>query len=79
MIASQRCAFNKEGLGYNMFSNEKAYNMSHRPLVRANALHKKYRFCKYIGHSIDSCPIRNGKPYKVKWIWIPKGTLGTNS
>lgn len=60
MLAPQRHAFNKEGLGYNKFANEKPFNKSFKPSINSKELHKKCSHCKYLGHNTHTCPIRKG-------------------
>ena len=75
LLASQRNTLNKQGLGYNT-CNPSSNN--YRTLKDQNALHLKCTFCKFVGHVFKKCPIRNGKPFRIKKVWIPKGIFQYN-
>ncbi|XVF74106.1 hypothetical protein PTKIN_Ptkin13bG0033500 [Pterospermum kingtungense] len=39
-----------------------------------NAKITKCAHCKFHGHSVSSCPIKRKAPYRIRQLWIPKGT-----
>ena len=75
ILASQKCIFDKKGLGYKPFKNKKyfknyfvkeAFSFSHSTICN---------FCGSRGHISDMCPLRKS-PYVLqnsKLFWIPKG------
>jgi hypothetical protein len=65
LLGSQRCVFDKAGIGYNPKIKEKHYQ---KFFINENLL--KSPICKHcgkIGHNIHTCPMKN-------MIWIIKGT-----
>jgi hypothetical protein len=65
LLGSQRCVFDKAGIGYNPKIKEKHYQ---KIFINENLL--KSPICKHcgkIGHNIHTCPMKN-------MIWIIKGT-----
>jgi hypothetical protein len=65
LLGSQRCVFDKAGIGYNPKIKEKHYK---KFFTNENFL--KFPICKHcgkIGHNIHTCPMKN-------MIWIIKGT-----
>jgi hypothetical protein len=65
LLGSQRCVFDKAGIGYNPKIKEKHYQ---KFFINENLL--KSPICKHcgkIGHNIHTCPMKNK-------IWIIKGT-----
>ena len=75
MLASQRSGLNKEGLGYN---GSNPFINNNKILKRPKSIELKCKYCSFHGHTIRKCPIRNGKPYRIKKVWVPKGTIKTN-
>jgi hypothetical protein len=66
LLGSQRCVFDKAGIGYNPKIKEKYYQ---KFFINENLL--KSPICKHcgkIGHNIHTCPMKN-------MIWIIKGTI----
>jgi hypothetical protein len=65
LLGSQRCVFDKAGIGYNPKLKEKHYQ---KFFINENFL--KSPICKHcgkLGHNIHTCPMKN-------MIWIIKGT-----
>jgi hypothetical protein len=65
LLGSQRCVFDKAGIGYNPKIKEKHYQ---KFFVNENFL--KSPICKHcgkLGHNIHTCPMKN-------MIWVVKGT-----
>jgi hypothetical protein len=65
LLGSQRCVFDKAGIGYNPKIKEKHYQ---KFFINENFL--KSPICKHcgkLGHNIHTCPMKN-------MIWIIKGT-----
>jgi hypothetical protein len=65
LLGSQRCVFDKAGIGYNPKIKEKHYQ---KFFINENFL--KSPICKHcgkLGHNIHTCPMKN-------MIWVVKGT-----
>jgi hypothetical protein len=65
LLGSQRCVFDKAGIGYNPKIKEKHYK---KFFINENFL--KSPICKHcgkLGHNIHTCPMKN-------MIWVVKGT-----
>jgi hypothetical protein len=65
LLGSQRCVFDKAGIGYNPKIKEKHYQ---KFFINKNFL--KSPICKHcgkLGHNIHTCPMKN-------MIWVVKGT-----
>jgi hypothetical protein len=65
LLGSQRCVFDKAGIGYNPKIKEKHYQ---KIFINENFL--KSLICKHcgkLGHNIHTCPMKN-------MIWVVKGT-----
>jgi hypothetical protein len=65
LLGSQRCVFDKAGIGYNSKIKEKHYQ---KFFINENFL--KSPICKHcgkLGHNIHTCPMKN-------MIWVVKGT-----
>jgi hypothetical protein len=65
LLGSQRCVFDKAGIGYNPKIKEKHYQ---KFFINENLL--KSPICKHcgkLGHNIHTCPMKN-------MIWVVKGT-----
>jgi hypothetical protein len=65
LLGSQRCVFDKSGIGYNPKIKEKHYK---KFFINENFL--KSPICKHcgkLGHNIHTCPMKN-------MIWVVKGT-----
>jgi hypothetical protein len=81
LLGSQRCVFDKAGIGYNPKIKEKHYQ---KFFINENLL--KSPICKHcgkIGHNIHTCPMKNKiwiikgitpptNPKGPKKIWVPK-------
>jgi hypothetical protein len=66
LLGSQRCVFDKAGIGYNPKIKEKHYQ---KFFINKNFL--KSPICKHcgkLGHNIHTCPMKN-------MIWVVKGTI----
>lgn len=65
LLRSQRCCFNKSGLGYNLIGDQKLYVDT---IVKSSTCN----FCEKIGHISHTCPIREKFTNRIKFVWIPK-------
>ena len=65
LLGSQRCAFDKAGIGYNPKVKEKHYKK-----FFINEKFLKIPICEHcgkLGHNLHTCPMKN-------MIWVVKGT-----
>ena len=77
LLGSQIQSLSKHGLGYNMFSRKKA---SKTIFVKQG--HVKTDACSYCGmsgHFAFSYKLRQTRNVGVKQIWVPKGTILSNT
>jgi hypothetical protein len=65
LLGSQRCVFDKAGIGYNPKIKEKHYQ---KFFINENFLKSPIcKHCEKLGHNIHTCPMKN-------MIWVVKGT-----
>jgi hypothetical protein len=65
LLGSQRCVFDKAGIGYNPKIKEKHYK---KIFINENFLKSPIcKHCEKLGHNIHTCPTKN-------MIWVVKGT-----
>jgi hypothetical protein len=69
MFASQRCVFNKRGLGHQPKKYLKNYFIKAKQSYDQN---QTCHYCKSIGHLIYVCPIKKNKVGNM--TLVPKGT-----
>jgi hypothetical protein len=73
MLQNQRCVFDKRGLGYKTYKNQKYFK---NYFVHASSRYNSNHSCTYCGrkgHQVHSCYIK--KSPNLKQIWVPKGTI----
>ncbi|GAV72738.1 hypothetical protein CFOL_v3_16226 [Cephalotus follicularis] len=76
LLGSQRCVFEKAGLGYEQMKNVKHFRNFFVKKVEPQFC---CNYCGRIGHVSSSCIFRKNLRFgKSKKIWVPKGTLVTN-
>ncbi|KAI9162206.1 hypothetical protein LWI28_024903 [Acer negundo] len=73
LLCSQKCVFNKSGLGYNSSLKQKFYK---KYFIKAstNESHVTCNYCNRLGHKSYACPIRLNTYIGMKKIWVPKAT-----
>ena len=73
MLNSQKCVFDKGGLGYKPYLKQKYYK---NYFVKAISTNDQIvcHYCNQNGHMKNRCPIKRNVYYGVKCIWVPKGT-----
>ena len=78
MLNSQKCVFDKGGLGYKPNLKQKYYK---NYFVKATSTsdHKIVcHYCNQNGHMKYRCPVKRNAYYGVKCIWAPKGTVANS-
>ena len=77
IFASQKCVFDKRGLGYNSSKNEKYFKNYFIKESTSESLSTICNFCG--GHIIGNCPLRNGSlkvsTSKSKKAWVEKSKI----
>ena len=76
ILASQKCVFNKQGLGFKSSKNQKYFkNYSVKESASASPS-TTCNFCGRGGHISSTCPLRNGTQKisnaKAKKVWVEK-------
>ena len=75
MLNSQKCVFDKGGLGYKPNLKQKYYK-NYFVTATSTSNHKIVcHFCNQDGHMKNRCPVKRNAYYGVKCIWVPKGTV----
>ena len=77
LLGSQIQSLSKHGLGYNMFSRKKASKTIF--VKRGHVKNDACSYCGMNGHYAFSCKLRQTRRVGVKQIWVPKGTILSNS
>jgi len=75
MLNSQKCVFDKGGIGYKPNLKQKYYK---NYFVKATSTsdHKIVcHYCNQNGHMKNRCPIKRNVYYGAKYIWVPKGII----
>ena len=85
MLASQKCIFDKKGIGYKGTKNEKYYKNYFVKEGASKGLSTTCNFCGRKGHISNTCPLKfgnkknNPKPKrKINKIWGKDKEKGTN-
>ena len=76
ILASQKCVFDKQGLGFKSSKNQKYFkNYFVKESTSANPSSTS-KFCGKEGHISSTCPLRNGSQKisnaKAKRVWVEK-------
>lgn len=72
MLQNQRCVFDKRGLGYKTYKNQKYFKNYFAHASSRNNPNHSCTFCGRKGHKVHLCYIK--KNPNLKQIWVPKGT-----
>ena len=79
ILASQKCVFNKQGLGFKSSKNQKYFK---NYFVRESASVSPSTTCSFCGrggHISSTCPLRNGSQKnlnaKAKKVWVEKSKV----
>ncbi|KAH9769176.1 hypothetical protein KPL71_011898 [Citrus sinensis] len=74
LINSQKCVFDKGGLGYKPHLKQKYYK---NYFVKSTSTNNQVvcHYCNQNGHMKLGCPIKRKVYYGVKCVWVPKGTI----
>ena len=78
MLNSQKCVFDKGGLGCKPNLKQKYYK---NYFVKATSTSDHKIVCHYYnqnGHMKYRCPVKRNAYYGVKCIWIPKGIIANS-
>ena len=72
LLGSQRCVYDRAGLGYNPLAKQKLYkNIFVKPLP-PKTQRIPCAFCNTSGHTIYSCHIKKSVKKGLKIMWVPK-------
>ena len=81
ILASQKCVFDKQGLGFKSSKNQKYFKNYFVKESSSASPSTICNFCGRGGHISSTCPLRNGSkkskvtnPQGPKKIWVPKST-----
>jgi hypothetical protein len=69
LLGSQRCCFNKSGLGYDSFNDQKLYSYM---ITKSSPSFTLCNFCGQSGHISHTCPARKKSTHGIKFVWIQK-------
>ena len=74
MLNSQKCVFDKGGIGYKLNLKQKYYK---NYFVKSTSINNQIvcHHCNQDGHMKNKCPVKRNVYYGVKCIWVPKGTI----
>ena len=74
MLNSQKCVFDKGGLGYKPYLKQKYYK---NYFVKATSTNDQIvcHYCNQNGHMSFRCPVKRNAYYGAKCIWVPKGII----
>ena len=74
ILASQKCVFDKQGLGFKFSKNQKYFKNYFVKESSSASPSTTCNFCGRGGHISSTCPLRNGSQknsnVKVKKVWI---------
>jgi hypothetical protein len=75
ILNSQRCVFDKSGLGYKPYKNEKYFKNF---FVKAKSSNESFHICNFCnknGHLIFDCPLKKFGCKALRKVWVPKGNI----
>ena len=79
ILASQKCVFDKRGLGYKTSKNEKYFKNYFVKESTSESSSTICNFCGRGGHISSTCPLRNGSQKastsKLKKTWVEKSKV----
>ena len=79
ILASQKCVFDKRGLGYKTSKNEKYFKNYFVKESTSESPSTICNFCGRGGHISSTCPLRNGSQKvstsKSKKVWVEKSMV----
>ena len=79
ILASQKCVFDKQGLGFKSLKNQKYFKNHFVKESTSASPSTTCNFCGIGGHISSTCPLRNGSlknsNAKTKKIWIEKSKV----
>ena len=79
ILASQKCVFDKQGLGFKSSKNQKYFKNYFVKESSSECPSTVCNFCGRGGHISSTCPLRNGaqknSKAKVKKVWIEKSKV----
>ena len=78
MLNSQKCVFDKGGLGYKPNLKQKYYKNYFVKATSTNDHKIACHYCNQNGHMKLRCPVKRNAYYGVKCIWVPKGTVANS-
>ena len=69
LLGSQKCCFNKSGIGYDSFDDQKSYSYM---IKKSSTSYILCNFCGKSGHISHTCPIKKRAYSGIKFVWILK-------
>ena len=72
LLGSQRCCFNKSGIGYDSFNDQKSYSYM---ITKSSPSFTLCNFCGKSGHISHVCPSRKKSSRGIKFVWIRKDRM----
>ena len=72
LLGSQKCCFNKSGIGYKSSGYQKLYSDI---IIKSSTPFYMCNFCGKHGHISHTCPTRKGSTHGIKFVWIQKDKI----
>ena len=72
ILGSQRCVYDKAGIGYDPDNNQKTYQKFFRKPISSTLPFTKCNYCGKRGHVSSSCPMKRKSPLGVRKTWVPR-------
>lgn len=74
LLNSKKCVFDKWGIGYKLNLKQK-YDKNY--FVKSTSTNNQVvcHHCNQDGHMKNRCPVKQNAYYRIKCIWVPKGTV----